>query len=77
MIREISNGKSNIKYSEFLSATMDPPTHEKVMAVFKSLSKNGKISESNIRTIFSKFNREVSDEEIEMLKIHEITFHEF
>ena len=66
-----------INYSEFLSATIDLNqilTQAKIQALFRTfdIDNTGKISEDNIRKAFTKFGKEVTDEEIkEIMKEHD------
>lgn len=62
------NGKIN--FSEFLSATIDLNTfltEERVAALFSAIDvdQTDQITRENIRDAFSKFGREVSDEELD------------
>ena len=58
-----------INYTEFMSATIDVSkflTEEKLGAIFKAfdLDNTGIVTATNIKDAFSKFGREVSDEEV-------------
>ena len=66
-----------INYSEFLSATIDINsilTQQKMQALFRTfdIDNTGQISPENIRIAFTKFGKEVTDEEIaEIMKEHD------
>ena len=66
-----------INYSEFLSATIDINsilTQQKVQALFRTfdIDNTGQISKENIKTAFTKFGKEVTDEEIdEIMREHD------
>ena len=66
-----------INYSEFISATIDLSkylTDEKLDALFKDfdVDNSGSIAAKEIKDAFSRFNREVSDEEVaEIFKQHD------
>lgn len=70
LIKEIDYADNHkINYSEFIAATMDVKrflTAEKLEAIFNSfdVDGSGKITPQNIKDAFSKFGREISDEEI-------------
>ena len=78
-----------INYSEFLAATIDTVkflNDQKMEAIFKSfdIDNTGSITVQNLKDSFSKFGRELSDDEIkEVMKEHDldkgnsIDYHEF
>jgi|TARA_B110001450_G_C17483089_1_gene425068 Ca2+-binding EF-hand superfamily protein len=67
-----------INYSEFIAATINAAdflTHDKLEAIFKSfdIDNTGEITAQNLKDAFSKFGKEVSDDEIEqIMKAHDI-----
>ena len=65
-------GNHQINYTEFMAATIDVKqflTQERLESIFKTfdVDGSGQITPQNIKDAFSKFGREVSDEEIETI----------
>lgn len=61
-----------INYTEFLSASMDLTqylTKDKIRALFATfdVDGSGEITKENIKKAFSKFGREITDEEIDTI----------
>ena len=61
-----------MNYSEFLSATINASaylTEDKLAAIFKTfdVDNTGQITVQNIKDAFSKFGKEVSDDEMDQI----------
>jgi Ca2+-binding EF-hand superfamily protein len=67
-----------INYSEFIAATINAAdflTHDRLEAIFKSfdIDNTGEITAQNLKDAFSKFGKEVSDDEIDtIMKAHDL-----
>tara|TARA_B110000285_G_scaffold163411_1_gene182527 strand:+ start:417 stop:713 length:297 start_codon:yes stop_codon:yes gene_type:complete len=67
-----------INYSEFIAATINAAdflTNDKLEAIFKSfdIDNTGEITAQNLKDAFSKFGKELSDEEIDqVMKAHDL-----
>jgi Ca2+-binding EF-hand superfamily protein len=68
------NQNDMINYTEFIAATINTAsflTEEKLAAIFKTfdLDDTGQITATNIKDAFSKFGKEVSDEEVKQIML--------
>lgn len=70
IIKELDYAKnSKISYTEFIAASIDVSkflTKEKLDALFNTfdVDNTGEITAKNLKSAFTKFNREISDKEI-------------
>ena len=79
IIKELDYAKDQrISYSEFIAASIDVSkflTKEKLSALFSTfdVDNSGSITAKNLKDGFSKFNRDITDHEIEdIMKKHDI-----
>ena len=79
VIKELDYAKdSRISYSEFIAASIDVSkflTKEKLEALFNTfdVDNTGCITTKNLKGAFSKFNRDITDHEIqEIIKEHDL-----
>ena len=61
-----------INYSEFLAATINTAeflTDQKLLAIFKTFDfdNTGEITTQNLKDAFSKFGKEISDQEVKII----------
>ena len=79
IMKELDYAKDQrISYSEFIAASIDVSqflTKEKLEALFTTfdVDNSGQITAKNLKDGFSKFNRDITDEEIQdIMKKHDI-----